>query len=73
MSEDVTVAERQAVYAEGRKAFEDGRSRLANPYIGRNERSANIWWYGWDTAKKDSAPPKFADDPDKTIPRPNNS
>lgn len=70
MPKEATLAERQAVYAEGRKAYEDGKSRQANPYVGKNEQLVNIWWYGWDTAKQDMNPPKFANDPDKTIPRP---
>jgi|GEM_PF-5800924 len=70
MSKELTNVKRQTVYAEGRKAFEDGKSREVNPYVGKSEQLANIWWYGWDAAKKDSAPPKAEDDPDKTIPRP---
>jgi hypothetical protein len=70
MPKNITHAKRQAVYAEGRNAFEDGEPRGSNPYFEKNDELKLIWWYGWDTAKKDSMPIDTPDDPDKTIPRP---
>ena len=70
MPKPVTDAKKKTVYAEGRKAFEKGTPRGSNPYAGKkDEVLALIWWYGWDTAKKDSLPIEMPDDPDKTIPR----
>jgi hypothetical protein len=54
MPEVVDPMKIQAVYAEGKKAFADGKSRRYNQYKGRNKELASIWWNGWDQAKKDS-------------------
>jgi hypothetical protein len=69
MSETITHEQRQTIYAEGRKAFEDGKPRSRNPYKNKNEELQLIWWYGWDTAKRDRNPPAMPDDPEATIPR----
>jgi hypothetical protein len=45
-----TYADRVSVYAEGKRAFEDGRLRSYNPYTASKE-FAGLWWHGWDTAK----------------------
>jgi hypothetical protein len=70
MSKNITLAKKQAAYAEGRKAFDDGKPRENNPYIKKNDELKLIWWYGWDTAKKDSVPVDPPEDPEQTIPRP---
>ena len=54
MPEIITPMEKQAVYAEGKKAFVDGKRRGYNQYRARNKELASIWCMGWDQAKKDS-------------------
>ena len=54
MPEIVNPMETQVVYAEGKKAFVDGKRRGYNQYRGRNKELASIWWEGWDQAKKES-------------------
>jgi hypothetical protein len=41
---------RVSVYAEGKRAFNQGRLRSYNPYAASKE-FAGLWWHGWDTAK----------------------
>jgi len=50
--------EKQVVYAEGKKAFVDGKRRGDNQYGARNKELASIWRDGWDQAKQDSAKDK---------------
>jgi len=45
-----TYADRVSVYAEGKRAFEEGRLRSYNPYAASKE-FVGLWWHGWDTAK----------------------
>jgi hypothetical protein len=45
-----TYADRVTVYAEGKRAFEEGRLRAFNPYAASKE-FAGLWWHGWDMAK----------------------
>lgn len=54
MSEVINPMEKQAVYAEGKKAFIDGKRRGYNQYRAKNRELASIWWNGWDQARKDS-------------------
>jgi len=54
MPEIINPMEKQAVYAEGKKAFVDGKRRGDNQYRARNKELASIWRDGWDQAKKDS-------------------
>ena len=62
MLEIINPMEKQVVYAEGKKAFVDGKRRGANQYGARNKELASIWRDGWDQAKQDSArdKPKIA-------------
>jgi ribosome modulation factor len=43
----------QAVYAEGKTAFIEGKDRGYNPYRKSNKELAVTWVDGWDQAKKD--------------------
>ena len=54
MPEMINPMQKQAVYAEGKKAFADGKRRSYNRYLARNRELASIWWNGWDQARKDS-------------------
>ena len=51
MSENIVPRTRKDVLIEGRRAFEAGMLRGANPYIKRNQEFALIWWNGWDAAQ----------------------
>jgi ribosome modulation factor len=53
MSETVNPMKKQAVYAEGKAAFLDGKRRGYNPYGWRNRELASIWLNGWDQARTD--------------------
>ena len=48
-----TYADRVSVYAEGKRAFDEGRLRSYNPYAASRE-FAGLWCYGWDMAKRQS-------------------
>jgi hypothetical protein len=54
MPENINPMQKQAVYAEGKKAFADGKRRGYNQYRIKNRELASIWWNGWDQAKNDS-------------------
>jgi ribosome modulation factor len=54
MHEIINPMKKQAVYAEGKTAFVDGKHRGYNPYKWRNRQLSSIWLNGWDQAKKDS-------------------
>lgn len=43
-------AERVSAYAEGKRAFEEGKLRGHNPYT-TSKDLAGLWWYGWDRAE----------------------
>jgi len=53
MPENINPMRKQAVYAEGKKAFSDGKRRGHNQYRIKNRELASIWWNGWDQARKD--------------------
>jgi len=48
-----TYADRVNVYAEGKRAFDEGRLRSYNPYAASRE-FAELWGHGWDTAQRKS-------------------
>jgi ribosome modulation factor len=54
MHEIINPMKKQAVYAEGKTAFVDGKRRGYNPYRWHNRQLSSIWLNGWDQAKKDS-------------------
>ena len=41
------------IYAEGKRAFTEGRRRANNPYAATNLALATIWWNGWDTGEEE--------------------
>ncbi len=53
MPEIINPMKKQTVYAEGKRAFADGKSRGFNPYRWHNKALANIWADGWNQAKRD--------------------
>jgi hypothetical protein len=53
MSETINPMKKQAVYAEGKAAFLDGKRRSFNPYRWRSRELASIWSNGWDQASMD--------------------
>ncbi len=54
MSEPITHEKRSSTYAEGKRAFDQGKRREDNPYAEHNETLALIWFNGWDMAKQES-------------------
>jgi hypothetical protein len=54
MSEKITPAKKESVYAEGMRAFEEHTQRSFNPYAASNQELAMLWWHGWDTAEERS-------------------
>ena len=48
-----TYADRVSVYAEGKRAFEEGRLRSYNPYAASTEFTG-LWCHGWDMAERKS-------------------
>jgi hypothetical protein len=56
----ITKIQTASIYAEGKRAFTEGRHRAHNPYAGTNLALATIWWNGWDTAEEErQANPKL--------------
>lgn len=54
MSEKITPAKKESVYAEGMLAFGERTRRGYNPYAASNQELAMLWWHGWDTAEEKS-------------------
>jgi len=52
--EHITHPKRESVYAEGKRAFEERKSRAYNPYRASNLALAVSWWHGWDTSQEES-------------------
>jgi hypothetical protein len=53
MSDDnITRVKRESVYAEGELSFEQGRYRKENPYSASSPILEQIWWNGWDHARR---------------------
>lgn len=53
-SEYIIHPKRESVYAEGKRAFEERKSRAYNPYSASNLALAVSWWHGWDTSEEES-------------------
>ncbi len=53
MLEIINPMQEQAVYAEGKTDFGEGKRRDYNPYRRSNKELSSIWLNGWDQAKKD--------------------
>jgi len=54
MPATINPMKKQAVYAEGKAAFLDGKRRGLNPYRWRSRELASIWLNGWDQARLDA-------------------
>ena len=53
MSDDsITHVKRESVYVEGELSFEQGRCRKENPYSASSPTLEQIWWNGWDHARR---------------------
>lgn len=50
----ITDAEKESVYTQGKRAFEENAQRGYNPYRGSNLSLAISWWHGWDTAEEEA-------------------
>lgn len=46
-----TYADRVDIYANGKRAFEEGRLRSSNPYA-TSQDFGGLWWHGWDMARE---------------------
>jgi ribosome modulation factor len=59
-SGEITRTQREHAYAKGELAFEDGKSRLVNPYTAISPILEQVWMNGWDHGrrikKSESAP-----------------
>ena len=53
MSDDnITLAQRERVFAEGERAFREGIARLFNPYSASSSTLEQIWWNGWNQGRR---------------------
>ena len=50
----LTHPDRESVYAEGKRAFEEHKNRGSNPYAVSNLTLTMSWWHGWDTAEEEN-------------------
>ena len=51
-TEEITHAQRERVYAEGEKAFEEGIWRVNNPYAANSPTLGQVWQNGWDHGRR---------------------
>lgn len=51
---NITRAEKERVYADGKRSFMERQHRGYNPYAQSNLTLAVHWWHGWDTAEEES-------------------
>jgi len=49
----ITNLERTIAFMEGIYAFDEGKWRGHNPYVGLNEDLMRAWWSGWDQAAEE--------------------
>jgi hypothetical protein len=61
MPEKNTPRQRERVYPEGKRAFDEHKGRGYNPYASSNQELAMIWWHGWDTAQEEMEKRRPAD------------
>ena len=54
MHQIIDPMKKQAVYAEGKTAFLEGKRRDYNPYRRGNKELSSIWMDGWEQAKKNN-------------------
>ena len=52
LSEEITHAQREKVYAEGERAFEQGVWRTQNPYAANSPTLGQVWLNGWDHGRR---------------------
>jgi hypothetical protein len=52
MPEEITHAQRERVYLEGERAFEQGIWRANNPYASTSPTLEQVWQNGWDHGRR---------------------
>jgi hypothetical protein len=52
ISEEITHAQREKVYAEGERAFDEGIWRINNPYAATSPTLGQVWLNGWDHGRR---------------------
>ena len=52
MPDEITHAQRERVYVEGKQAFEKGIWRINNPYAATSPTLEQVWRNGWDHGRR---------------------
>jgi hypothetical protein len=52
MPDEITHAQRERVYVEGERAFEEGIWRINNPYATTSPTLEQVWRNGWDHGRR---------------------
>jgi hypothetical protein len=52
MPDEITHAQREKVYREGERAFEQGTWRVNNPYACTSPTLEQVWQNGWDHGRR---------------------
>jgi hypothetical protein len=52
MPDEITHEQRERVYVEGERAFEEGIWRINNPYATTSPTLEQVWRNGWDHGRR---------------------
>lgn len=51
-NDDISLAQREGVFAEGERAFKEGKWRVSNPYTASSPTLEQVWMNGWDHGRR---------------------
>jgi hypothetical protein len=52
INDDTPLAQREGVYVEGERAFQEGKWRICNPYTASSQTLEQVWMNGWDHGRR---------------------
>ena len=52
INDDTPLAQREVVYVEGERAFQEGKWRSCNPYTASSSILEQVWINGWDHGRR---------------------
>ena len=52
INDDITLAQREGVFVEGKRAFQEGKWRSCNPYTASSSILEQVWINGWDHSRR---------------------
>jgi hypothetical protein len=51
-NDDITLAQREDVFVEGKRAFKERKWRICNPYTTSSPTLEQVWMNGWDQGRR---------------------